>query len=50
MLWLIILRAIGLTCVMTVLSKHVQMASWEGCLLGFGIMMILGTLYNKGSL
>lgn len=46
MLGLIILMAIGMGCVITVLSRHVQMAQWEGCLLGFGTMMILGTLYD----
>ena len=50
MFGLIVLRAIGMGCVMTVISKHVAMESWEGCLLGFGTMMILGTLYDKGSL
>lgn len=47
MFGLIVLRAIGMGCVITVLTKHVEMAQWEGCLLGFGVMMILGTLYDR---
>ncbi len=48
MLELIVLRATGVACVITVLSRHVQMDQWEGCLLGCGVMIILGTLYDRG--
>lgn len=43
---LIILRSLGLTCMLVVLKQHVAMNAWEGCLLGFGGMMLLGTLYD----
>lgn len=46
MFGLIALRAIGMGCVMTVLSRHVELTQWEGCLLGFSVMTVLGTLYD----
>lgn len=45
---LIVLRATGMACVIAVLSRHVQMNQWEGCLLGCGVMIILSTLYDRG--
>lgn len=50
MFGLIILRAIGLWCVMHVIQNHTGMTNTEGCLLGFGVMMMLGTLFDKGKL
>lgn len=42
----IILRAIGLTCMLLVLEHHVHMNWWEGFLMGVGGMMVLGTLFD----
>jgi hypothetical protein len=39
---MIFLKAIGVTCFVVVLSHHVQLDWWEGCLLSFGAMLILG--------
>lgn len=43
---LILLRAIGMGCVLTVLQRHIGLESWEAMLLGFGGMVILGSLYD----
>jgi hypothetical protein len=46
MFGLIVLRAIGMGCILTVLQHHAGLSNWEGMLLGFGTMMILGTLFD----
>jgi hypothetical protein len=43
---LIILRAIGVTGICLVIQHHIEMAWWEGGLLSFSIMMLLGTLFD----
>lgn len=36
------LKAIGVSCVVLVLAQHIPLEWWEGMLLGFGWMIILG--------
>ncbi len=46
MFGIIVLRAIGLWAIITVVEKHAGIEQWEGMLLGFGIMMFVGTLFD----
>lgn len=39
----LLLRAIGVTCLVVVLGRHIDLHIWQGCALSFGSMLVLGS-------
>jgi hypothetical protein len=42
----IVMRALSMTGLVMVLQHHIHLDWWEGGVLGFSGMMLLGTLYD----